>query len=139
MKPLGQAARREKRRGRVEGQKSPKIEKMAILSGKLAILGHFSRFSPDNHLDICFSDQQDFTESTLVFYILKYLDFMAEYPENRENGHNMYQNGHIWYFLAILLLEPFDLYVSVLNVKGMHIFYPSEKIAKVLVPKITKN
>ena len=60
VKPLGQAARREKRRGRVEGQKSPKIEKMAILSGKLAILGHFSRFSADNHLDTCFNDQQDF-------------------------------------------------------------------------------
>ena len=45
---------------------------MAILSVMLAILGHFSRFSPDDHLDMCFSDLQDFTESTLVLYIPKY-------------------------------------------------------------------
>ena len=56
----GTSSQEEKRRGRVEGQKSPKIEKMAILSGKLAILGHFSRFSPNDHLDTCFNDQQDF-------------------------------------------------------------------------------
>ena len=42
-------------------KKSPKIKKMAILSVMLAILGHFSRFTPDDHLDICFSDQYDFT------------------------------------------------------------------------------
>ena len=53
-------------------QKSPKIEKMAILTVMLAILGHFLRFSPDDHLDTCFSDQQDFTESTLVLYILRH-------------------------------------------------------------------
>ena len=45
---------------------------MAILGVMLAILGHFSRFSPDDHLDTCFSDQQDFTESTLVLYIPRY-------------------------------------------------------------------
>ena len=56
---------------------------MAILSVMLAILGHFSRFSPDDHLDICFSDQQDFTESTLVLYILKSSEFNAQYPENQ--------------------------------------------------------
>ena len=55
---------------------------MAILSVMLAILGHFSRFSPDDHLDTCFSDQLDFTESTLVFYTLRYYYFMAQYPEN---------------------------------------------------------
>ena len=38
-----------------------KLKKMAILSVMLAILGHFLRFSPDDHLDICFSDQQGFT------------------------------------------------------------------------------
>ena len=53
-------------------EKGPEIEKMAILSVMLAILGHFLRFSPDDHLDTCFSDQQDFTESTLVLYILRY-------------------------------------------------------------------
>ena len=42
-------------------QKSPKNEKMAILSVMMVILGHFSRFSPYDLLDICFSDQQDFT------------------------------------------------------------------------------
>ena len=42
-------------------EKGPKIEKMAILSVMLAIVGHFSRFSPEDHLDICFSDQQGFT------------------------------------------------------------------------------
>ena len=60
-----------------------KVEKMAILNVMLSIFGHFSRFSPDNQLDICFSDQQDFTESTLVFYILKHLDFKAEYSEKK--------------------------------------------------------
>ena len=36
----------------------PKIEekKMVILSVMLATLGHFSRFSPDDHLDICLID-----------------------------------------------------------------------------------
>ena len=109
MKPVGQAARREKRRGRVEGQKSPKIEKMAILSGKLAILGHFSRFSPNNHLDTCFNDQQDFTKSTLVLYVLRYSDVKAQYPEEkkRENGHKMHQNGHIRYIIAIFVAGTF--------------------------------
>ena len=73
----------------------------------LAILGHFSRFSPDDHLDICFSGQQNFTESTLLLYILRYLYFKAQYPENRKNGHNMHQNGHIWYFLAIFIAGTF--------------------------------
>ena len=50
----------------------PKIEKMAILSFILAILGHFFRFSPDYLLDICFSDQQDFTDSKLVLFTPKY-------------------------------------------------------------------
>ena len=27
--------------------------------------------------------------------------------ENRENGHNMHQNGHIWYFLAIFVFGTF--------------------------------
>ena len=27
--------------------------------------------------------------------------------KNRENGHNMYQNGHIWYFLAIFVFGTF--------------------------------
>ena len=64
-------------------QNYPEIEKMAILSVMLAILGHFSRFSPDDHLDTCFSDQQDFTESTLVLYILRYSYSMAQYPERQ--------------------------------------------------------
>ena len=42
----------------------PKIENMAILRIVIAILGYFPRVSSDDHLDICFSDQQDFTEST---------------------------------------------------------------------------
>ena len=54
------------------------IEKIAILSVMLAIFGHFLRFSPDDHLDTCFSDQQDFTESTLVLYILIYSYFKAQ-------------------------------------------------------------
>ena len=37
-----------------------KNENMAILSIIMAILGHFSRFSLDNHLGACFSDQQEF-------------------------------------------------------------------------------
>ena len=64
-------------------EKGPKIEKMAILSVMLAILGHFLRFSPDDHLDTCFSDQQDFTESTLMLYILRYSYFKAQYPEKQ--------------------------------------------------------
>ena len=56
---------------------------MAILSIIMAILGHFPIFSPDDHLDICFSDQQDFTESTLVLYILRYLFFKAQNPEKQ--------------------------------------------------------
>ena len=62
-------------------EKGPKIEKMAILSVMLAILGHFSRFSPADHLNTCFSDQQDFMESTLVLYILRYSYFKAQHPE----------------------------------------------------------
>ena len=64
-------------------KKWPKIEKMAILSVMLAILDNFSWFSPDDHLDTCFSDQQDFMESTLVLYILRYSYFMAQYPEKQ--------------------------------------------------------
>ena len=64
-------------------EKGPEIEKMAILSVMLAILGHFLRFSPDDHLDTCFSDQQDFTESTLVLYILRYSYFKAQHPEKQ--------------------------------------------------------
>ena len=64
-------------------KKRPKIEKMAILRIMLAIFGHFSRFSPDNHQDTCFSDQEDFMESTLVLYILRYSYFMAQYPEKQ--------------------------------------------------------
>ena len=37
-------------------QYHPKTENMAILSIIMAILGPFSRFSPDDHLDVCFSD-----------------------------------------------------------------------------------
>ena len=64
-------------------QNHQNIEKMAILSFILAIMGHFFRFSPDNHLNICFNDQQDFTESTLLLYIPRYLDFKAQYPETQ--------------------------------------------------------
>ena len=49
----------------------------------LAILGYFSRFSPNDHTDICLSEQQDFTESTLLLYIPRYLDFKAQYPETQ--------------------------------------------------------
>ena len=56
---------------------------MAILSVMLAILVHFSRFLPDDHLDTRFSDQQDFKESTLVLYILRYLYFKAQHPEKQ--------------------------------------------------------
>ena len=45
--------------------------------------GPFSRFSPDDLLDICLSDQQEFTESTLVLSILRYSDFKAQYPEKQ--------------------------------------------------------
>ena len=69
---------------------------MAILYVIRAILGHFFRFSPDDHLNICFSDKQDFTESTLVLYILRYSNFKAQYPEKKKKkGNNMHQNGHI--------------------------------------------
>ena len=57
------------------------IEKMAILSGMLAILGDFLRVSPDDHLDTCFSYQWDFTESTLVLYIRRYSDFKSQNPK----------------------------------------------------------
>ena len=35
------------------------------------ILGHFPGFSSDDHLDICFSDQQGLTEFPLVLYLLR--------------------------------------------------------------------
>ena len=60
-----------------------KIENMPILSIIMAILGHFPIISPDDHLDICFSDQQDFTESTLVLYILRYSYSKAQYPDKQ--------------------------------------------------------
>ena len=70
---------------------------MAILSVILAISGHFSRFSLDGHLNIRSCDQQDFTESTLVPYIPRHLDFKAQKAEKpRENGHNLHLNGHFW-------------------------------------------
>ena len=56
---------------------------MAILSIIMPIFGHFSIFSTDDHLDKCFSDKQDFMESTLVLYILRYSDFKAQYPEKQ--------------------------------------------------------
>ena len=56
---------------------------MAILSVMLAIVGHFARFSPEDHLDICFNDQQGFTESILVLYIMRYLYFKGKYPEKQ--------------------------------------------------------
>ena len=34
--------------------------------------GYFGLISPDDHLHICFSDQQDFTGSTLVPYSLNF-------------------------------------------------------------------
>ena len=37
--------------------------------------------------------------------------------------------------LPFLLLEPFSLYVSVLQVEWMCLFHPFEKIVKVLLPK----
>ena len=55
-----------------------KIENTAILCIMIAILGHFSRVSSDDPLDICFSDQQDFTESTLVLYISRYSVFRPD-------------------------------------------------------------
>ena len=102
----------------------------------LAILGYFSMFSPNDHTDICLSEQQDCTESTLLLYILRDISILRlNILKTRENGHNMHQNGHIWYFLAILLLEPFGLYVSVLHVEGMRLFHPSEKMLKILLTK----
>ena len=89
-------------------KKSPKIEKMAVLSVILAILGYFSRFSPNDHTDICLSEQQDFTESTLLLYILRDISILRlNILKTRENGHNMHQNGHIWYFLAIFVAGTF--------------------------------
>ena len=74
---------------------------MAVLSVMLAILGYFSKFSPNDHTDICLSEQQDFTESTLLLYILRDIRiFRLNILKIRENGHNMHQNGHIWYVLA---------------------------------------
>ena len=69
----------------------------------MAILGHFSRFSTDDYLDLCLSDQQEFTESTLVLYCLRYRILRLNILKNRKNGHNMHENGHIWYFLAIFV------------------------------------
>ena len=56
---------------------------MAILSVMLSILCHFSRVSHDDHLDTCFSDQQDITESVLMLYILRYSYFKAQYLEKQ--------------------------------------------------------
>ena len=117
---------------------------MAILSDMLAILGHFSRFSPDDHLDTCFSDQQDFTESTLMLYILRYSYFKAQYPE-KQGKWPLYAPE--WPYLVLFghffLLEPFGLYLSMLHVEGMRLFHPFEKMVKVLLPekgpKIEKN
>ena len=63
--------------------KSPKTAKMAIVSFMLAFLGQIVRFSPVDHLDIYFCDQQNFRESTLVLYILRYSEFKAQYPEKQ--------------------------------------------------------
>ena len=54
------------------------MKKMAILSVILAILGHFLSFSLDDHLHTCFSDQQDFTEFTLVLYMPRYSVFRPD-------------------------------------------------------------
>ena len=63
-------------------QKSSKnAKKIVILSVMLAILCLFTGFSPDDHLNICFNDQQDFTGSILMLYILRYSYFKAKYPE----------------------------------------------------------
>ena len=108
---------------------------MAILSDMLAIFGHFFRFSPDDHLDTCFSDQQDFTESTLVLYILRYSYFKAQYPE-KQGKWPLYAPE--WPYLVLFghfLLEPFGLYLSVLHVEGMCLFHPFEKMVKVLLPE----
>ena len=40
--------------------------------------------------------------------------------------------GTFWPFL---LLEPFVLYLSVLDVERMHVFHPFEKMVKVLLPE----
>ena len=90
-------------------EKGPKIEKIAILSVMLAILGYFSMFSPNDHTDICLSEQQDCTESTLLLYILRDISILRlNILKTRENGHNMHQNGHIWYFLAIFVAGTFQ-------------------------------
>ena len=83
-----------------------KLKKWPFLSVKLAILGYFSRFSPDSHLNICSCDRQDFTEATLVPYLPRYLDFKAQQAEKpSENGLNLHLNGHFWQFLAIFVAE----------------------------------
>ena len=64
-------------------QKSSNKEKNGHSKCYVGHFGPFLRFSPDDQLDICFSDQRDFTESTLVLYILKYSEFNAQYPENQ--------------------------------------------------------
>ena len=55
----------------------PKINKKCK---KWPFCAFFPGVSPNDHLNICFNDQQGFTESILVLYILRYLYFKAQYP-----------------------------------------------------------
>ena len=62
--------------------KSPKIEEKN--GSSKCYNGHLRPFfsiSPYFVLNICFSNQQDFTESTFVLFILKFNDFKTQYPE----------------------------------------------------------
>ena len=58
----------------------PKINKKCK---KWPFCAFFPGVSPNDHLNICFNDQQGFTESILVLYILRYLYFKAKYPEKQ--------------------------------------------------------
>ena len=60
-----------------------KFSRRPILGVMLAILGDFLRVSPDDHLNICFSYQRDFTESTLVLYIRRNSDSKAQNPKKQ--------------------------------------------------------
>ena len=59
--------------------------------------------------------------------------------KNRENGHNMHQNGHIWYFLAIFVAGTFVRYVSIIRSQAMHLFQPLKKKSWFCHPKLTQK
>ena len=81
-------------------KKCLKIEKLAILSVMLAILGHFLRVLVTNRTS---------WNSLWCFIFLDIRFLRLNILKNRENGHIMHQNGHIRYVIAILVAGTFWL------------------------------